>query len=45
MTSSSGSGRFENLSGRVAQLNGGGADAGDGTFNISYDLLFDTPAS
>jgi hypothetical protein len=38
----SGSGRFENVSGRVAQLNGGGADAGDGTANISYDLVFDT---
>ena len=37
-----GSGRFENVSGRVAQLNGGGADAGDGTANISYDLVFDT---
>jgi hypothetical protein len=41
----SGTGRFEGLSGRVAQLNGGGADAGDGTFNISYNLVFDTPAS
>jgi hypothetical protein len=41
----SGSGRFEGVSGRVAQLNGGGADAGDGTFNISYDLVFDTPTT
>ena len=41
----SGSGRFENVSGRVAQLNGGGADAGDGTANISYDLVFDTSAT
>jgi hypothetical protein len=41
----SGSGRFENVSGRVAQLNGGGADAGNGTANISYDLVFDTSAS
>ena len=41
----SGSGRFDGVSGRVAQLNGGGADAGDGTFNISYELVFDTPAS
>ena len=39
----SGSGRFEDVSGRVAQLKGGGADAGDGTANISYDLVFDTP--
>ena len=38
----SGSGDFENISGRVAQLNGGGVAAGDGTFDISYDLLFDT---
>jgi hypothetical protein len=41
----SGKGRFENVSGRVAQLNGGGADAGDGTANISYDLVVDTSAS
>jgi hypothetical protein len=41
----SGSGRFEGVSGRVAQLNGGGADAGDGTFDISYDLVFDTPTT
>jgi hypothetical protein len=39
----SGSGRFEDVSGRVAQLKGGGADAGDGTANISYELVFDTP--
>jgi hypothetical protein len=25
----------------VAQLKGAGADAGDGTFNISYDLVLD----
>jgi hypothetical protein len=41
----SGSGQFQDLSGRVAQLKGGGADAGDGTANISYDLVFDTPAN
>jgi hypothetical protein len=41
----SGSGEFENISGRVAQLGGGGADAGDGTFDISYDLVFDTAES
>jgi hypothetical protein len=38
----SGSGQFEGVAGRVAQLKGGGADAGDGTANISYDLVFDT---
>ena len=38
----SGSGEFEGISGRVGQLNGGGADAGNGTFDISYDLVFDT---
>ena len=37
----SGSGDFEGVSGRVAQLGGGAADAGDGTYNISYDLVFD----
>jgi hypothetical protein len=37
----SGSGEFEGSSGRVAQLGGGAADAGDGTFDISYDLVFD----
>jgi hypothetical protein len=39
----SGNGDFDGISGRVAQLNGGGADAGDGTSDISYDLVFDTP--
>jgi len=39
----SGGGEFEDISGRVAQLKGGAADAGDGTFDISYDLVFDTP--
>jgi hypothetical protein len=38
----SGSGDFEGISGRVAQLNGSGADAGNGTFDISYDLVFET---
>jgi hypothetical protein len=38
----SGSGEFEGISGRVAQLGGGGSDAGDGTFNIAYDLVLDT---
>jgi hypothetical protein len=38
----SGSGEFEGIAGRVAQLNGGGKDAGDGTFDISYDLVVDT---
>ncbi len=35
----SGSGKFEGLAGRVAQLGGGAADAGDGTFDISYQLV------
>jgi hypothetical protein len=39
----SGTGDFEGISGRVAQLGGSGADAGNGTFDISYDLVFDTP--
>jgi hypothetical protein len=37
----SGNGDFEGISGRVAQLGGGAADAGNGTYNISYDLVFD----
>ena len=37
----SGSGKIEDVSGRVAQLKGAGADAGDGTANISYELVFD----
>jgi len=41
----SGSGEFEGISGRVAQLGGGGAAAGDGTMDISYDLVFDTAES
>jgi hypothetical protein len=41
----SGSGEFEGISGRVAQLGGSGADAGNGTFDISYDLVFDTAES
>jgi hypothetical protein len=42
IASCSGSGAFEGISGRVAQLNGAGKDAGDGTFDLSYDLVFDT---
>ena len=38
----SGSGDFEDIAGRVAQLKGGGADAGDNTMDIAYDLVFDT---
>jgi len=41
----SGSGDFEGISGRVAQLGGAGADAGNGTFDISYELVFDTGES
>jgi hypothetical protein len=37
----SGSGDFEGVAGRVAQLGGGAADAGNGTYDISYDLVFD----
>ena len=37
----SGSGEFEGISGRVAQLGGGGAAAAGGTMDISYDLVFD----
>ena len=37
----SGSGKFEGLAGRVAQLGGGSADAGDGTFDIFYELVVD----
>lgn len=38
----SGSGDFEGMSGHAAQLKGASADAGNGTFDISYDLVFDT---
>jgi hypothetical protein len=41
----SGSGEFEGVSGRVAHINGAGAAAGDGTTDISYDLVFDTAES
>ena len=41
----SGSGEFEGISGRVAQLGGAGSDAGDGTFDIAYDLVLDTAGS
>lgn len=37
----SGSGDFEGIAGRIAQLGGAGADAGDGTFDISYELVVD----
>ena len=37
----SGSGKFEGIAGRVAQLGGAAADAGDGTMNISYELVVD----
>jgi hypothetical protein len=40
----SGSGDFEGIKGRVAQLEGGAADAGNGTLDISYDLVFDKAA-
>lgn len=37
----SGAGDFEGIAGRIAQINGGGSDAGDGTFDIAYELLVD----
>jgi len=37
----SGNGDFEGLTGRIAQLGGAGKDAGDGTFDISYELIVD----
>ena len=37
----SGSGDFEGIAGRIAQLGGAGSDAGDGTFDISYELVVD----
>jgi hypothetical protein len=36
-----GEGRFAGAKGRVAQLGGAGAAAGDGTTNISYELVVD----
>ena len=38
----SGSGEFEGISGRVAQLGGGAAPKDDGTADISYDLVIET---
>ncbi|HMR33155.1 MAG TPA: hypothetical protein PKA13_18305 [Geminicoccaceae bacterium] len=37
-----GTGSFSGVKGRVAQLGGGGVAAGDGTTNISYELVVDT---
>ncbi|MDH3694497.1 MAG: hypothetical protein OER96_08020 [Gammaproteobacteria bacterium] len=37
----SGSGDFEGIAGRVVQLGGAAADAGDGTLDISYELVID----
>lgn len=37
----SGSGDFEGIAGRIAQLGGGAAKADDGGFNISYELVVD----
>ncbi|MGH1479685.1 MAG: hypothetical protein ACRBM6_13375 [Geminicoccales bacterium] len=37
----SGTGEFEGLAGRIAQVNGSGSDAGDGTFDIAYELVVD----
>jgi hypothetical protein len=41
----SGTGDFEGISGRVAQLSGGSADAGNGTLDISYELVIETKES
>lgn len=37
----SGSGDFEGIAGRIAHINGSGKDAGDGTFDIAYELVVD----
>ncbi len=37
----SGTGDFDGIAGRIAQLSGGGSDAGDGTFDIAYELVVD----
>jgi hypothetical protein len=42
ITEGSGTGEFHGISGRVAQLGGVGSDAGNGTFDIFYELVFDT---
>jgi hypothetical protein len=38
----SGTGEFQGVSGRVAQLGGGAKDTGSGTADISYEIVFDT---
>ncbi len=35
------SGKFDGIAGRVVQLGGAASDAGDGTMNISYELVVD----
>lgn len=37
----SGRGGFEGIAGRVAQLGGAAAAAGDGTYDVSYELVLD----
>lgn len=37
----SGSGDFDGIAGRIAQINGSGSDAGDDTFDIAYELVVD----
>lgn len=37
----SGTGDFEGIMGRIAHINGAGSDAGDGTFDIAYELVVD----
>jgi hypothetical protein len=36
-----GTGRFDGVKGRVAQIGGGAKPAGDGTADIFYDLLIE----
>lgn len=38
----SGTGRFEGIEGRIAQINGSGKAADDGTHDIAYELVVDT---
>ena len=38
----SGTGKFQGISGRIAQLGGGASKADGGGFNISYDLVVDS---
>jgi hypothetical protein len=37
----SGTGDFDGIQARIAHINGAGSDAGDGTFDIAYELVVD----